>query len=417
MTATCTVSGASRRVLDLDLVLDQVAGNAQSSLGAARVRALLPTPDVDEAERRQDAVEQGRDFAADPGLVPLAAAVPIDTELGAVATTGVVLEPLALRRVASTAQVCTDLRGHFLADPDRWPSLAALVREAPSLRPLCDQIDRLVDPEGQIRDDASPELQRIRRRARRLRAGLRTRFEKIARDPDLGDVLQDALVTERGGRMVVPVRSGQRDRLPGVVHDASSSGQTIFVEPLALVDDQNRVAELVAAERDEIRRLLTEASAHVGAARDALLLAQSTVAAADALQATVRYAEAEHAVRPHWIPDGLVLRGARHPLLASESVVPLDLEMPSGIGALIITGPNTGGKTVALKTVGLLAAMAQSGLPVPAAEARLPLFPRIHADIGDEQSVTANLSTFSRPPAPHRRFPGRLSHRRARPAR
>ncbi len=395
MTSTCRVTGDSRRVLDLDLVLDQVAGNAQSSLGGSRVRAVLPATELDEAERRHDAVQQAREFAAAHGLVALGAAVPIDRELAAVATSGVVLEPKALQQVAATARVCNELRRRYLVDPDRWPALAALVREAPSLRPLCDQIDQVVDQEGQIRDDASPELQRIRRRAQRLRAGLRTRLEKIARDPDLGEVLQDALVTERGGRMVVPVRSGQRDRMPGVVHDASSSGQTIFVEPLELVDDQNRVAELVAAERDEIRRLLAEASAHVGAARDALALAQSTVADADALQATARYAEAEEAVRPQWVADGLRLRGARHPLLASESVVPLDLEVPSGVGALIITGPNTGGKTVALKTVGLLAAMAQSGIPVPAAEARLPLFPRIHADIGDEQSVTANLSTFS----------------------
>ena len=395
MTLMSGVSETSRRVLEVDLLLDQVAGNAQSSLGAERIRALGPAADVQEAERRHDAVEQARDFAAVHGLVGLAAAVPIDEELAAVATDGVVLEPAALRRVASTARVCAQLRRRYLVDAGRWPALAALVGDVPSLRPLCDQIDRLIDPEGQIRDDASPELQRIRRRAQRLHSGLRTRLEKLTRDPGLGDVLQDALVTERGGRMVVPVRSGQRDRLPGVVHDASSSGQTLFVEPLDVLDDQNRVAELVAAERNEIRRLLVEASAHVGAARDALMAAQETVAAADALQATARYAEAERAVRPQWQADGLRLRGARHPLLAAESVVPLDLEIPDGVGALVITGPNTGGKTVALKTMGLLATMAQSGLPIPAAEASLPLFPRIHADIGDEQSVAANLSTFS----------------------
>jgi DNA mismatch repair protein MutS2 len=395
MTSMGGVSGASRRVLELDLLLDQVAGNAQSSLGAERIRAFVPTADVEEAERRHDAVEQARDFAVVHGLVALAAAVPIDTELASVATAGVVLEPAALRRVVSTARVCTELRRRYLADGERWPALAALVGEVPSLRPLCDQIDQLIDSEGQIRDDASPELQRIRRRSLQLRAGLRSRLEKLTRDPGLGDVLQDALVTERGGRMVVPVRSRQRDRLPGVVHDASSSGQTIFVEPLDVLDDQNRVAELVAADRSEVRRLLAEASAHVGAARHALMAAQATVAAADALQATARYAEAERAVRPRWKAGGLRLRGARHPLLAADSVVPLDLEMPGGVGALVITGPNTGGKTVALKTVGLLATMAQSGLPVPATEAGLPLFPRIHADIGDEQSVTANLSTFS----------------------
>ena len=395
MASMCGVTGASRRVLELDLVLDRVAGNAQSSLGADCIRALEPTPDVEEAERRHDAVEQARDFAAAHGLVALAAASPIDADLAAVATAGIVLEPAALQRVAATARVCTELRQHYLADTERWPALAALVGQAPSLRPLCDQIDQLIDAEGQVRDDASPELRRIRRRTQRLRAGLRNRLEKLTRDPDLGDVLQDALVTERGGRMVVPVRSGQRDRLPGVVHDASSSGQTIFVEPLDVLDDQNRVAEFVAAERSEVRRLLTEASAHVGAACDALVVAQATVAAADALQATARYAEAECAVRPQWTASGLRLRGARHPLLASESVVPLDLEIPAGVAALIITGPNTGGKTVALKTIGLLAAMAQSGLPVPATEAKLAIFPRIHADIGDEQSVTANLSTFS----------------------
>ncbi|HJO03269.1 MAG TPA: endonuclease MutS2 [Acidobacteriota bacterium] len=395
MTSICGVAGVSRRVLELDLVLEQIAGNGQSSLGSDRIRALAPAADLDEVERRHDEVEQARDFAAAHGFVACAAAVSIDADLAAVAVAGVVLEPAALRRVAATARVCTDLRQRYLADPGRWPALAALVERAPSLHPLCDHIDRLIDEEGQVRDDASPELQRIRRRAQRLRDGLRGRLEKLARDPSLGDVLQDALVTERGGRMVVPVRAGQRDRLPGVVHDASSSGQTIFVEPLDVLDDQNRVAEIVAAEREEIRRLLSEASGHVSAAHDALMVAQATVAAADGLQAIARYAEAEGAVRPQWTTKGLRLRGARHPLLDSASAVPLDLEVPAAIGALVITGPNTGGKTVALKTVGLLAAMAQCGLPVPAAEAVLALFPRIYADIGDEQSVAANLSTFS----------------------
>ena len=395
MTPMCGAAGSPRRVLDLDTVLARIAGNAQSSLGADLILELTPTADIDEADRRHEAVEQARGFAAAHGLVALGTAVSLDEDLTAVTIKGVVLEPVALRRVVSTATLCMELRRRYLAEAERWPALAALVEQAPSLRPLCEHIDRLINAEGQIRDDASPELQRIRRRAQRLRAGLRSQLEKMARDPNLGEVLQDQLVTERSGRMVVPVRSGQRDRLPGVVHDTSSSGKTIFVEPLDVLDDQNRVAELVVAERDEIQRLLSGASAHVGAARGALTEAQATVAAADALQAMASYATAERAVRPQWTAKGLRLQGARHPLLDSKSVIPLDLEVPAGVGALVITGPNTGGKTVALKTIGLLAEMAQRGLPVPATQAEMPLFPRIHADIGDEQSVSANLSTFS----------------------
>jgi DNA mismatch repair protein MutS2 len=229
-------------------------------------------------------------------------------------------------------------------------------------------------------------------------------------------------VTQRGGRFVVPVLSGRRGALPGVVHDTSSSGQTVYVEPLESVEQQNALVQVARAEQEEIQRLLAELTAHVRAAAAALRAAVAAIAELDERQAKARFAELTAAVVPELVAAGLEIRGGRHPLMipgvrveagreATEAAgearrgkgskeenggpVPLDLEIPAEVKALVITGPNTGGKTVTLKTVALLALMAQCGLPVPAAAARLPVCPRIHADIGDEQSIIANLSTFS----------------------
>ncbi|NKB88673.1 MAG: endonuclease MutS2 [Acidobacteria bacterium] len=257
-----------------------------------------------------------------------------------------------------------------------------------------EHLSGLLDEDGELRDDASVELRRIRRALRSARRAVRDRLERMTREPALQSALQEFVVTERNGRLVLPVRAGSKDRVPGVVHDTSSSGQTLFIEPLGAVEGQNRLAELHGEEREEIRRLLAEATAHIRAAGDGLRAALDVISRADSLQATSRWAEVHNAVAP-LAADAVLHRGAKHPLLHPEIAVPLDLELGGDTNALVITGPNTGGKTVSLKTLGLAAAMAQCGLPVAATEARLPTFPRIHADIGDEQSLSASLSTFS----------------------
>lgn len=383
------------RVLEFGRLLDHLAGFAQTAMGAQLLRQRAPSTQRERIELWHREVVEAVTSGAARGHAALGSAETLDTILATVAAKGRVLEPSDLLRVAKVVRVAAELRKHLESAGDRWPLLAAYADEVPQLGRLAAQIEQLFTPEGEIRDDASPELARVRQHKRRLNADVRRRLERLVHDDRVRDVLQDALVTERGGRFVVPVRADQRDRLKGIVHDTSATRQTLYVEPLEFVDDQNRLTELSGRERSEIVRLLTEVSGHVRAARDSLALAQRTIAAIDQLQALARYARAAAAVAPTFVESGINLQRAVHPLAEREQFVPLDLDIDPELSAVVITGPNTGGKTVALKTLGLFALMAQSGIPVPADEAHLPVFPRLYADIGDEQSLSANLSTFS----------------------
>ena len=236
-------------------------------------------------------------------------------------------------------------------------------------------------------------LRRLRRELREGRGKLAERLRKIARDPALAEHLQDDFVTERGGRPVLALKASARGRVPGIVHDSSGSGQTLFVEPLAAVDDSNRLREAEVAERDEVARILRNLSSLVAGQAEALI---ALVRAAAELDLVIARGTLSRGWRGALVTPSreVVLRGARHPLLDRASAVPIDLELGS-LRALVISGPNTGGKTVALKTLGLAAALYQSGLRPPADEAALPVFDEILVDIGDEQSIAMSLSTFS----------------------
>jgi len=400
------------RVLDFPLLLDALAGQSQTAMGRKRLAALRPMADRELLEGYLAEVDECRRFIDRRGTVGLAPARPLEEVLGRVSVGGTVLDAEQALAVARTARVGQEVRG-ATSDLEDLPSLARLGGSIPDLGPLIKQIDAVLDEDGEVKDSASPELGSLRRKKRKLRTRLLDGLDKLARSDKLDGVLRDRLVTQRSGRFVVPVRSGKRGALPGVVHDRSSSGQTIYVEPLDSVDEQNALVEVGHAEIQEVQRLLAELTAHVRAASGALQRTEMAIAELDARQAKARLAELTGAVSPELDSDEWVIRGARHPLMirgvmpAGENdgwddddappaePVPLDLEIPEGVHALVITGPNTGGKTVVLKTVGLLTVMAQCGLPVPAASARLGCCPRIHADIGDEQSIIANLSTFS----------------------
>ncbi len=387
------LSSSTRRILEFDAVLEQIAGYTQSPLGGDATRALKPDP-AGAADRLAEVAEM-RELCTTRGYLPCGRAEAIGDVTERAAVEGVVLDGIELARIRRTAGVIEAMRRHLVADRERWPRLVELVAPVPSLQSLIEQLDTLIDDDGELRDDASPELQRIRRAFQSARRSARDRLERMTREPRIAEALQEPIVTERGGRLVLPVRAGQRDRVRGVVHDTSSSGQTLFIEPLAAVEEQNRLAELKGQERDEIRRLLAEATAHVRVASSGLAAGCIALARADSLQGISRWAQDNDAVAPRHCDNGLRLRGARHPLLEAEIAVPLDLELDAGARALVITGPNTGGKTVTLKTVGLAVLLAQSGVPVVAADAMLPAFSRVHADIGDEQSLAASLSTFS----------------------
>ena len=417
------LSSDSARVLRFPELIELLASETQTSMGAAGVGRLQPLVELAAIEHRQQEVEELRQLVARSGWLALRPATSLDEVISRAAIAGTVLDTDELLQVARMAGVGLEVR-KYLAVVEPTSLLGRQLESMPDLVPLARQIARLLDDEGEVRDEASPMLAKLRRQRRGLSRRIRRRLEVLCHDPDVQSSLQEPLVTERGGRYVLPVRSERRDRLPGIVHDSSSSRQTVYVEPLELVEEQNRCALLQREAGAEVARLLAEATAHVRAASRSLRVTQENVGHLDLLQALARYAETVGAVRPRFGNSGICLRGARHPLMdptvqttlrglraaandsndgravicsdrGPDSYVPLDLELDCQQHALVITGPNTGGKTVVLTTLGLVAAMAQSGVPVPVAEAQLPLFPRLHADIGDEQSIVANLSTFS----------------------
>jgi DNA mismatch repair protein MutS2 len=380
-------------LLELPAVLARLAAAAASEPGALLAEGLRPSPDADEVRLRQQQTTEAvalLDDAAEPDLGGVADV----TDAAERAARGSTLDTRSLSLVERTIRAGAAGRRALTARDD-LPALQGLTADIDvSLLSVAEEIGRSVEEDGSdLKDSASPVLRRLRRELREGRGKLAERLRKIARDPALAEHLQDDFVTERGGRPVLALKSSARGRVPGIVHDSSGSGQTLFVEPLAAVEDSNRLREAEVAERDEVARILRNLSSLVAGQSDGLILLVRAAAELD-------LAIARGALSLGWrgavvTPSReVVLLGARHPLLDRASAVPIDLELGS-LRALVISGPNTGGKTVALKTLGLAAALYQSGLRPPADEASLPVFDEILVDIGDEQSIAMSLSTFS----------------------
>ncbi|MGA7156037.1 MAG: Smr/MutS family protein [Acidobacteriaceae bacterium] len=330
---------------------------------------------------------------------------------------GAALEATELREVIAHAERTEAWRQTVFLSPekarDQWPALEAMSAAIRShdLSSMLHSLAGKIEADGSLSDDASPELARIRRAMSHQHRAIESSLRRaLARLSDEGNT-QDSLITVRGERFVIPVKVEFKRKVGGVVHGSSSSGQTVFIEPLETIEHNNELGRLLDEEQAEIHRILVMMTRAVAAQAEALLLGAGILAEADAHQAIARFAVEFACVRPSFFErDALIandslsdfdLVDARHPLLemrlrgSGATVVPLTITLPSGKRQLIISGPNTGGKTVALKTAGLIALMAQSGIPVPAASARLPLFTGIYADIGDAQSIEQNLSTFS----------------------
>jgi DNA mismatch repair protein MutS2 len=407
--------------LDFPLLVQVLASWAQTSMGREKLKKIKPIADLQKIEERHSEVAELRSYIEDDGALQLAPACSLEEVLRVAGVEGKVLDFGEMMAVYRTVQVGCTVRRQF-AGQDRLTRLSAMADSIPDLKLLAEQIEKVFDEEGKIRDSASTELAALRHKKRKLRSTLLHSLEQMVKRDDPRAVLRDRLVTQRGDRYVVPVRAEHRSIFPGVVHDTSSSGQTIYVEPLEFVDQQNALVEFDRQEQEEVQRLLADLTGHIRAVSDALAATEQTIARLDACQAIAQFADIIDAVRPIVTDGALSLRGARHPLmvpgvtrkrdrLGPEATgegeerhsfderhvppVPLDVEIDSSTRALVITGPNTGGKTIVLKTIGLLTLMAQCGVPVPAEVARLSCRPRIYADIGDEQSVVANLSTFS----------------------
>jgi DNA mismatch repair protein MutS2 len=396
----------SIHLLELAKVLHRLEAHAAFSASKELARGLAPTTDLNQARRSQRATSEARRLlAVRPELTVGGAHV----VRGAAdrAARGAVLEPAELLDLKSTLISARNLARLFTRLEPPSPELSAVAARLDVPVGLIEAISRILDDHGQVVDSASEKLAEVRHDLRLAHDRLRSKLDRLVHDPKTVAMLQEPIVTQRDGRFVVPLRAEFKGQLKAVVHDQSSSGATLFVEPLAVVELNNQVRQLELAERDEIRRILAELSTEVGAAAEAIRRTVGALAELDLALARARYAEelaAEepelHAIEPQpgrAHPGSVLrLRQARHPLLDPATAVSIDLTLDEQTFALVITGPNTGGKTVALKTAGLLALMAQCGLHLPAApDSALSVFDGVFADIGDEQSIEQSLSTFS----------------------
>ena len=320
------------------------------------------------------------------------------------AARGGVLEPAALLEVSDTVRSGRMVREMLVRRTESFPLLSRLAREIMRCDPLQGAIEQAIGPDAGVIDSASPLLRSLRLEARAVHNQLLDRMQALVRTPEYLTYLQDPIVTVRSERYVIPVKAEFRGRVKGIVHDESASGATVFLEPLDVVEINNRWRSAQREEQREIDRILRALSAEVGVYQQELTENVGTLAAIDIILARARFAETIRAEQPAVVAGHrFSFRQARHPLLPGK-VVPIDIylgqdpnrERPQPFYVLVITGPNTGGKTVALKTAGLLTLMGQCGLHLPVAEgSRLAVFKQVHADIGDEQSIEQSLSTFS----------------------
>jgi DNA mismatch repair protein MutS2 len=393
----------SRRSLEFDELLTWVASFARTDPGRLRVAALGPSAELDRVRADLDAVEETRTCIAEGGRLVAGSLPDPEPALGALKVEGSFLDGLSLRQLASVLMAVWQLRQQLTRlERDDHPHLWRLGETLPDLHEEAADILHCTEPDGRINDAASPELRRIRAASASIGERLRRMLESYFRDPHAAMVVQDDFITQRNGRFVIPVRTDTPRPVRGIVHAASSSGATHFVEPMETVELNNDLVRLAEEEKEEQERVLLGWSESLRYRWDDLAGAIEGLAEVDSLQARALFAESIGAIRPEVRESGaLVFRSVRHPLLdrrlrgEGSSCVPLSLGLDPSDQVLVLSGPNTGGKTVAIKTFGVAVLMAQSGIPVAAAEARLPIYRQLRSDIGDHQSIEADLSTYS----------------------
>jgi DNA mismatch repair protein MutS2 len=384
--------------LELPRVLDAIAISARSEAGRDAVRGLRPATTLTEADGRLATLGEVLALEEEAGRVPTADVPLLAAALSAALPEGAALELRRLVELRHLLEVAAHVRTWLRREPERFARLYAIAAGLPDVTEVRAALDNTLDDSGQVRDEASPGLAAARATLRDLRAQLEARLLKLVRDPALEGVVSEHYVTVRNGRFVVPVRSGASGSIAGVVQDRSGSDETLFIEPLFAVDLNNRLLLAAKTEEMEERRVRAELTTLVRAHARAIADLEDAIAAADALGAAAAFARTHGCTRPVLGAPDVALRGSRHPLLliAGRPVVPIDVVVRADRRGLAVTGPNAGGKTVALKTLGLAVLMAQAGLFIPAAEgSRLPVFEAVLVDIGDEQSIERDLSTFT----------------------
>jgi DNA mismatch repair protein MutS2 len=405
---------AALRALEWDSIVEVVRGFALTPLGAARLAELEPQVDPHRVSQLLAVTSEGVKYLDANPAFSLNAPEDLESVLSALAVEGRALEPVRLLAFAefldSIAQTCAAIR----RATGSFPALKTLAESCGSFKNQIADVRSKIDPSGEVNDNASPELARLRTHLRKQRSRLRSTLESYLRGKDTSRYLQDQVVSDRDGRYVLVVKAEHRAAIPGIIHGSSGSGASLYLEPLSTVEINNEIVALEQQEREEVHRILRQLTDLFRSKPVELRQAVDAATELDVIQAKVRFAQLISGVAPMLAADGrLELRSARHPLLMPavsarlddsrrergdappKEPVPVDILVIPPTTVLLITGPNTGGKTVALKTAGLSALMAQAGLFVPAADARLPVFRSIFADIGDEQSIAASLSTFS----------------------
>ena len=406
---------SSAQVLEFAALRELLRGYASSPLGQSRIAALAPSTDPAWIASQQELTTEIREFRRVGGRFDFSALVEIGAIVEKSRIAGVALETGEIRDVILVVDRGAEWREIALHPPaamrSEWQRVRALSGQIVDFTDFLRSFRNKIQPDGTLEDKASPELARIRREIEKQRRAIQESLRGYLRRLAEGGTVQDELITIRGERFVIPVKIEQKRRVQGVVHGASSSGQTVFVEPLETIEQNNELVRLLEEELAEIHRILLEMTQQIGAHAEQILAAVEALSELELQFAKARFAEDYNCVEVSTCGDSrlgcpaaegrLLLHNARHPLLEKTlkqkgaAVVPITVELDGPRRQLIITGPNTGGKTVTLKTVGLLALMAQSGLPVPADRAELPVFDAVLADIGDYQSIEQNLSTFS----------------------
>jgi len=400
------VQHADLAALEWEPLLALVAGFAASPVGREAILALHPSTDEEWIGRQHRLTAEVRLILEEQVSIPLGGLFD-PTQLAAKSQIdGAALEAAELQAIARLANDVASWHDLLREPPARLvgklPGLSELSAAlTTNPRPLALSIERKIQPDGSLADDASPELNRIRREQERqqklIEESLRSALRKLTGE----GATQEDLITIRGERFVIPVRAELKRRVTGVIHGASSSGQTVFVEPLETIEQNNELVRLIEEEQEEIHRIFVALTRQVAGYAETLVAGARVLALVDSLLARARFARAFDCASPAFGTEQLAIERGRHPLLEKRMretggrAVPLDLELSAEARQLIISGPNTGGKTVALKTVALLAMMAQAGVPVPATRAAFPVFTAFLADIGDAQSIEAALSTFS----------------------
>ena len=383
------------RALEFDRIVEAVTDFALTPMGAERLSRLQPSTDQHKVAQLLAATTETVRFVRAHGGLSLRASSEMPQTLAALAVEGRALEALRLLGLVAFLDSIDETRASIRRAPGSFPLLEATSGGAASFKGESAQTREKIHSSGEVVDNASPELRVIRERLRKQRSRLRSTLESYLRGKETAKYLQDQVVTERNGRYVLVVKAEHRGGIPGIVHGTSTSGASLFLEPLSTVEINNDIVALEEQEGEEVRRILL-------ALTDAFRLRAAdmhrTIEAAtelDVLQARARFSESLDGIEPALTTDGAFeLQAARHPLL--KQPVPVTIKVIPPATVLLVTGPNTGGKTVALKTAGLLVMMAQAGLRIPAADgSRVPVFRSLFADIGDEQSIEASLSTFS----------------------